>query len=417
MPSRRSAWRAAAIAAALVLLAVPVHGGVRCRGKHWVGAWATSPSDSLAGAFVDQSLRLVVTPTLGGARVRVRLSNRFGSTAVTLGAASIGVQATGAALVPGSRRTLRFAGKRTVTIPPGGEVASDPRRFRYAAFQHLAVTLHVTGTSGRATEHAAALQTSYLAPTGGGDRTGDDAGDAFTRTLGSWPFLTDVEVQAPRRVGAVVALGDSITDGFPGPVDGDGRYPDLLARRLAAEGGTPLAVQNEGISGNQILRDGPVPSFGPKLVDRLAHDTLDQAGARVVLLLEGTNDLGVPPPATAAAVIAGLQTIVDRLHAAGLRVILATQTPCNAFALAQHGTPAAIAARNQINDWIRTSGAADGVVDFHAALRDPDDPDRLLPAYDSGDHLHPSAAGYAAMADAVDLGLLRTDTCRDATHP
>ncbi len=326
------------------------------------------------------------------------------------------MQSSGAALVPGTRRSLRFHRKRSVTVPAGGEVVSDPRRFRYDAFQHLAVTLHLAGTSRGATEHATAIQTSYVAAAGSGDHTSDDTADAFTGKTGSWPYLTDLEVQAPRRTGAVIALGDSITDGFPGPVNGDGRYPDVLARRLAAAG-TALAVQNEGISGNQILRDGPLPSFGPRLLDRLDRDVLDQAGARVVLLLEGTNDLGVPPQATAAQVIAGLQTVIDRLHAAGLRVILGTQTPCNAFSLALHGNATAIAARNEINDWIRTSGAADGVVDFDAAVRDPNDPDGLLPEFDSGDHLHLSGAGYAAMADTVDLSLLQTDSCRDATHP
>jgi lysophospholipase L1-like esterase len=396
------------------MLAVALRGlglATRCRGKHWVGSWATSPSDSAGIAFVDQSLRLVITPTLGGARVRVRLSNRFGSAPVTFGAASIGLQASAAALVPGSRRTLRFGRKRSVTVPPGGEVASDPRRFRFDAFAHVAVTLHVSGTNGRSTEHATAIQTSWIAPAGSGDHTSDDAGAAFTQPIASWPFLTDLEVQAPRRIGAVIALGDSITDGFPGPVDGDGRYPDLLAKRLAADSGGPLAVQNEGISGNRVLRDGVVPSFGPKLLDRLDRDALDQPGATVVILLEGTNDVGIPPIPAASAVIAGLETVVGRLHAAGLRVILGTQTPCNAFALAVHGTPEAIAARNQINDWIRTSGVADAVVDFHAVLRDPNDFDALRPEFDSGDHLHPSAAGYAAMADAVDLGLLRTASC------
>jgi lysophospholipase L1-like esterase len=415
MPSSRSRCTAfvGATTALLVLTSAAATAGTSCRGKHWVGAWATSPSDSVGGPFVDQSLRLVITPTLGGARVRVRFSNRYGSAPVTFGAVTIGLQASGAALVPGSRRTLRFGRKRSVTIPAGGELVSDPRRFRYDAFVHVAVSVHVT-SGDRATEHSTAIQTSYLAPAG--DHTSDDADDAFTRTIGTWPYVTDLEVQAPRRTGAVIALGDSITDGLPGPVNGDGRYPDVLARRLADDG-TPIAVQNEGISGNQVLRDGPIPSFGPKLLDRLDRDAIDQAGARVVVLLEGTNDLGVPPQATAAAVIAGLQTIIDRLHAAGLRVILGTQTPCNAFAMALHGNAAAIAARNEINEWIRTSGAADGVVDFHAAVRDPSDPDGLRPEFDSGDHLHLSPAGYAAMADAVDLTLLRTDTCRDTTHP
>jgi lysophospholipase L1-like esterase len=356
----------------------------------------------------------VVNPTLGGAYVRVRLSNRYGSQPVTLGAVGIARRASGAGLVPGTTRTLRFARRRSAVIPPGGEVVSDKRRFTYAAFQDLAVSLHVTGTSGRVTEHTAALQTSYVAPVGSGDHTRDDAGSAFQQTLTTWPFLTDVEVRASRRVGAIVALGDSITDGLGGPSNQNRRYPDLLARRLATAG-VRLAVQTEGISGNQVLRDGAAPSFGPKLLDRLDRDAIDQAGASIVILMEGTNDIGVPPLATAPQVIAGLRSVVDRMRGAGLRVILGTLPPCRNFAIALHGTPEAIARRNEINAWIRTSSAADGVVDFHAALRDPDDPDQLRPAFDSGDHLHPSAAGYAAMADAIDVSLLRARAGRVCT--
>jgi lysophospholipase L1-like esterase len=389
------------------------HAATPCRGKHWVGAWATSPSGSVGGVFIDRSLRLVVNPTLGGARVRVRLSNRFGSQPVTVGAVTIAPRAAGADLVPDTVRALRFARKRSVTIAPGGEVVSDQRRFTYDAFEDLVVSLYVRGSSGRSTAHVTALQTSYVTAPGSGDHTSDETGSAFTQTLGAWPFLTDVEVRASRRVGAVVALGDSITDGFGGPINQNLRYPDLLARRLATETAARLAVQNEGISGNEVLRAGILPMFGPSLLTRLDLDALDQRGARAVILMEGTNDIGVPPPPTAAAVTVGLQTAVDRLRAAGLRVILGTLPPCKDFALALHGTPEAIAKRNEINDWIRTSAVADGVVDFHAVLRDPADPDRLRPEFDSGDHLHPSAAGYTAMADAIDLSLLDELPCDD----
>jgi lysophospholipase L1-like esterase len=342
--------------------------------------------------------------------VRVRLSNRFGSQPVTFGAVTLARRATGAALVPSTVRTLRFRRKGAVTIPPGGEVLSDPQRFRYEAFEDLVVSLHVMGTSGPATEHLGALQTSYLSAVGSGDHTRDEAGDAFTQRLYTWPFLTDLEVRAPRRVGAVVALGDSITEGLGGPSDQNRRYPDLLARRLAAAG-VRLAVQNAGISGNEVLRNGVLPFFGPKLVDRFAPDALYQSGVSTVILMEGTNDVGVPPLATPADVVAGLERIVDRLRLAGLRVILGTLPPCKGFALAQHGSPAAIVARNAINDWIRTGSSAHAVVDFHAVLRDPADPDRLHPDFDSGDHLHPSAAGYAAMANAIDLSGLRNPRC------
>jgi lysophospholipase L1-like esterase len=387
------------------------HAAERCPGKQWLGVWSASPADGVGAPLVDQTLRLVVNPTYGGRRVRVRLSNRFGSAPVTFTAASIARRARGAELLPKTLRRLRFARQRSVTIPPGGEVVSDGAYLPYHVFQDLVVSLHVTGTPGGVTEHPIALQTSYLAASGSGDHTRDLDGTAFTQTIATWPFLTDVEIQKFGRPGAIVTVGDSITDGLASPKDLNRRYPDFLARRLGGIG-LRLAVQAEGITGNRILQDGLAPPFGPKLLDRLDRDVVDQAGARAVIVMEGTNDLGMTPPATAAAVIAGLETVVERLRAAGLRVILGTIPPAENVAFEQYGTPEAIAARNTINDWIRTQPAADGVVDFHAALADPADPDRLLPAFDSGDHLHPNEHGYAAMADAVDLSLFDHLPCR-----
>ncbi len=245
-------------------------------------------------------------------------------------------------------------------------------------------------------------------------RTRDDAGDLFRDTMVEWPYLADLEVQARRPTAAVVVVGDSITDGAGATVDGNTRYPDALARRLAASTGLPrLAVQNAGIAGNRLLGGAAkIPSFGPALLDRIERDVADQAGARVVIVLAGTNDLGRRvAPASAGEVIAGLETAVARVHAAGLPVLLGTPTPCKNAPGVRHGTPKAIAARNRVNDWIRASGVADGVIDFHAAVRDPADPDRLRAEYDSGDGLHPNAAGYDAMAAAIDPALLRDAAC------
>ena len=407
-PSREYRIYVAAVAL-VALCATGAQAATRCPGKQWLGIWATSPSDETGPTFANQTVRLVVNPTYRGGRVRVRLSNRYGAQPVDFGAVSIARRLAGADLVPRSTRVLRFAVQASVTIPAGGEVVSDPRRFRVRAFEDVVVSMHVT-TSGPATEHVNALQTSYASPTSSGDHTTDDAGAAFTQPISSWPFLTDVEVRAPRRIGGVVALGDSITEGHPGPADANVRYPDLLARRVAEVRGLRLAVQNAGIGGNSVLRDGLAVRFGPSLLDRLDADAIDQAGAKIVILMEGTNDLGLQPPATAAAVITGLQNAVDRLRLAGFRVILGTQAPCNDPTLT-HGSPSAIAARNEINEWIRTMAVVDGVVDFHAVLRDPANPDGLLPVFDSGDHLHPSAAGYQAMADAVDLNLMTDPPC------
>ena len=399
-----------AIVTSVALGTAGVDAATLCPRPRWVGVWAASPSDGSGAAFVDQTLRLVVNPTYRGSRVRVRLSNRFGSSPVTFGAVTVARRLAGAAIVPRSTRVVRFAGETAVTIAPGGEVVSDQTRFKVAAFEDVVVNAHVMA-SGPATEHADALQTSFVSPMGSGDQTTDETGTSFTQSITTWPFLTDLEVRASRRVAAVVAIGDSITDGHGSTIDTNSRYPDLLARRVAAERRLHIAVQNSGIGGNRVLRDGTAIRFGPALLDRLDADATGQAGAGIVILMEGTNDLALEPTATSAEVIAGLQSAVDRLHVAGLRVILGTQAPCNDPAFGQ-GTPTAVAARNEINQWIRTAGAADGVVDFHAVLRDPADPDRLRADLDSGDHLHPSAAGYQAMADAVDLSLLEDAPCR-----
>jgi lysophospholipase L1-like esterase len=371
--------------------------------------WAASPTDGIGPVVAEQSLRLIVNPTLGGRRVRVRLSNRYASQPVRFASAFIARSAAAGSLVPRSARRLRFARKRSVTIPAGGEVVSDDVALRFEAFQDVAVSVHVSGATGGSTQHFLALETSYATVPGAGDHASDTAGGAFTQKVGSWPYLARVEVRARNDVGAVVAVGDSITEGVGSEPGENRRYPDFLARRLATAG-LPSAVQNAGISGNQVLTDGVPAFFGPALLTRLDADVIALEGARVAIVMEGTNDLGSASPASADAVIAGLQAIVARLHAAGLRVILGTQTPAKTTAL-RHGSPEAVAARNQINEWVRTGGGADGVVDFHLALRDPNDPDRLRAEYDSGDHLHPSSAGYQAMANAIDLGLLGAGGC------
>jgi lysophospholipase L1-like esterase len=380
-----------------------------CPDARWVGSWATAHSDGAGPRFADETLRLVVRPTLGGRRVRVRLSNVFGPGPVTFGAASVARRRSGAAVVPGTSRRLRFGGRATLTLPAGGERTSDAVSLPVRPFQDLAVSLHVRGSAGPASRHAAALQTSYRTPRGSGDRTADAAGTRFTGTLGSWPYLAGVDVRAPGRAGAVVTIGDSITDGFGSTPDGNRRYPDVLARRLATAG-RDLAVLNAGISGNRLLAPGRLEVFGPSLLDRLDRDVIAQPGVTDAIVLAGTNDLGHRPGATAAAVIAGLETTAARLRAAGVRPVLATQTPSRGYAGGGHGTGEAIAARNAVNDWIRRSGLP--FADLHAATRDLADPDRLRPAYDTGDGLHPNDAGLRAMARAVRLSLLRGPACR-----
>ncbi len=376
-----------------------------CGAATWVGAWSADPSDALDLGIVDQTERTLLTANLGGERVRVHLSNRLGSAPVTFAAASIGLrQGAGAGLVPGSRRPLTFAGATTVTLARGADVVSDPVALHVQPSSDLAVSLFASGATGPATEHAVGQQTSFFSPPGTGDHVSDDAGTAFTLPTQARYYVTGVDVEKAAPLGAVVALGDSITDGFGGPPDGHDRYPDFLSQRLLAAGRRLVAV-NAGIGGNHILSDGPAMD-GPSALHRLAVDVLGEPGVSDVIVLEGVNDIAAQQ--SASAIIAGLGEIVSRLHAAGLGVQLGTLLPFNGPA----ASPAELE-RAQINRWIRgPSNGADGVVDFDAAVRDPADPLRMTPAFDSGDHLHPSAAGRRAMAQAVDLHALRGATCR-----
>ncbi|MFE0652926.1 SGNH/GDSL hydrolase family protein [Streptomyces sp. NPDC059534] len=382
----------------------------------WRGAWAASPQRPLDVAwsgqgFADHTLRQTVRLTAGGDRARVELGNRYGTTPLHITGATVARTAAsgGGAVEPGSVRTLRFGGRPSVTVPPGGTLHSDAADLPVEALASLTVTLYLAERTGPATFHRTAAATSYRAS---GDHSADESGAAFDETSGSWYYLSGVEVSGGREAlhrGGVVTFGDSITDGAGSTRDADDRYPDELAERLAAAG-TPRAVLNHGISGNQVVND--TDWAGEKALTRFREDVLTEPGVRTVVILEGINDLGaseVNPPATATPevsvdrLIAAHLTLIDQARARGLRVIGATLTPVKN---SRYDTPAVEAGRDAFNHWVRTSGAYDAVADFDRALADPADPDRMLPAYDSGDHLHPGDAGYRAMAEALDLDAL-----------
>ena len=381
----------------------------------------------------DQTLRMVVHPSIGGDVWRVKLSNRFGTQPVTFGPVTAALQQSGATIVPGTSRQLTFDGQPSVTLQPGEERRSDPVRISLgdeeAQRSSLAVSLHVQGDSGPMTWHAASFTSSYVTDPGAGDHTGDVTDEAFPHSTTSWFFLTGLEVQR-EDAGTVVAFGDSITDGFFSTINGNDRWPDVLQRRLLAEDDEEVvSVVNQGIAGNMVTRVGRLeggctPCDGPPAVDRLDEDVLSQPGLRAVVLLEGINDIG-GGGATAAEVIAGMEEIADRVHAAGIPIIGATLTPSGGAAdnLANYGTAETDEQRRAVNDFIRTSGAFDAVVDFAAATEDPADPSRLLPAYDTntsvggpGDHLHPNRAGFLAMGAAFDLEELRALVASAAPH-
>ena len=420
-PSRATAAPATSPALAAPA-AADANRGARRGSRRWVNAWQGSPvgGGTIKGAACpadqgldNQTVRNTVFVSAGGDRVRVRLTNAFGTTPLQVGAASVALAGKGAASVAGSRHSLHFGGESSVLIAAGGEALSDPVRMPVKALRKLNISVYLPTATGPATQHWDAQQDNYLA---GGNRARSASATGFSTKISCWMFVDGVDVRASSRVaGTVVALGDSITDGFLSTNNADRRYPDALARRLNRRDGRTLAVSNAGISGNDLLTfrtDLPFGVvFGPPAPARLPRDVIAQAGARSVILLEGINDIGAFS-AKATDLIQADQQIIAQAHAAGLKIYGATLPPfggSNAQYGGDYGTLAGEGQRRTLNDWIRNSGAFDAVFDFDRALRDPQHRDRMLPKYDSGDHLHPGDAGYAKMAATVRLRVLLRD--------
>ncbi|MFG1841853.1 SGNH/GDSL hydrolase family protein [Micromonospora sp. NPDC049175] len=367
--------------------------------QHFAVTWAAS-AERLGAGPAERSYRLVVRTSVGGDALRIRLTNAFGEHPVTFASAYAGLQRQGAELIQGSNRPLTFGGQTSVTVPAGEVVMSDPLPGELAAESNLVVSLHVTGALGMRSGHILALQTSYASA---GDHAAEEAATNWAETLSSWYWLDAVSVRTSTAVGSVVVLGDSITDGFASSPDTNRRWPDYLSRRLHATPDSPVrGVANEGISGNKVLAGGA----GPAALRRFDRDVLSHPGVDTVFVHEGINDIKAHTGVTLDALTAGYRQLVDRAHAAGRCVVGATVMPYRGWPEYDN---AGEAVRQGVNDWIRRSGVFDAVVDFDAVTRSPHDPRALLPLFDSGDHLHPNDRGMRAMADAVDLAVLRCD--------
>jgi lysophospholipase L1-like esterase len=399
--------------------------------KQWIGTWATASQPSMPGSlrnFRNQTLRLIVHTSVGGTKVRIKISNTFGDRPLLIGGAHIARRTAAAEIDPASDRTLMFQGHSSTTVPSRSMVVSDPVELDVPALSDLAISLFLPQTTEVKTAHVLAMQTSYVSA-----ETGDSTAEVkfpVAKEISSWPFLTGVDVAASPRGIAIVAFGSSLTDGDGTTSDTNGRWPDVLAKRLqkSADRKAEVGVLNEGIIGNRLLNDSPVQAAGGRFgavlgqagLTRFERDVLAQAGAKYVVVGLGINDIAFPgslTPATesisAESMIAGYRQLIARAHQRGIRIIGTTNPPFeNSFlALAPPAppitfyTPEKESVRRKVNDWILSSGEFDGVVDLDGVLRDPSHPTRLLPSYDSGDHLHPNNAGCLAEGNAIPLGL------------
>lgn len=398
-------------------------------GERWIGTWATAPQPYVPKrlqTFRNQTLRLIVHCSAGGRKVRIKVSNTYGEQPLQIGSAHIARRSAAADIDATSDRTLLFQGQRSTTIAPGSLVTSDPVELEVPAMSDLAISLFLPEATEARTSHSLAKQTSYVSPESG-DTT---AAVKFPvgNTIKTWPFLTGVDVEASRRGMAIVAFGSSLTDGDGTKSDANRRWPDVLAERLqrAADGKAEVGVLNEGIIGNRLLYASPKVAgnpygdgLGEAGLARFERDVLGQAGVKYVIVGLGINDILFPAfpftPANevvrAEDVISGYRKLIERAHKRGVRVI-GTTNPAfenSAFEglVVAFYTPEREATRQKVNDWIRRSGEFDGVVDLDEVLRDPSHPTQLLPAYDSGDHLHPNDAGCLAEGNAFPLKLFR----------
>ena len=410
-------WLSAVALAGVMLVASP------CEASGWTASWGAAPlppSPAIGPfpatpVFSNQTIRQVVRITAGGDRIRIRFTNEYGTKPLLIGAARVAIADAAGNIQPGTERPVLFAGKPSAWVPVKSPYLSDALDFPVKALTRLSISLYLPGDTGPCTCHAVGMQTAYVSDTG----NFVSGGFAPKQTVFVRAFISGIDVQPKRPTRAIVVLGDSISDGVGSTPDANRRWPDLLAERLAARKGDAVwGVINMGISGNRVLDDGA----GESALSRFDRDVLSVPGAAVVVVFEGVNDLGIGlgefqgPMADlfrsmvpehkpdAESMIAGYRQLIDRAHAKGLKVFGATIVP---YQGAAYYSAAGEAVRQQINAWIRTGGAFDAVLDFDAVLRDPAQPAQIAEPLQSGDHLHGSDLGYAAIAKSIDLALFK----------
>jgi lysophospholipase L1-like esterase len=390
----------------------------------WIGTWGASPQPPFPGAirtFDNQTIRLIVHTSAGGSKARVRISNLYGDRPLVIGAAHIARRATAADVDPATDRALTFRGNPAVTVAPGAMVVSDAVAFELPALSDVAISLFLPQNTEAKTSHALAKQTNYSSTPG---NFVAQAKFPVASTFRIWPFVTGVDVERPQGE-TIVAFGSSLTDGDGTSADTNHRYPDILAQRLQAAGETRFGVLNEGIIGNRLLRDSPEKMkdlFGAALgqagMQRFDRDVLSQPGVKYVIVALGVNDILMPGQMSPSTEVVTAQDLIDAYrqliklsHHKGIRVIGSTipgfENSLFKDPPMQFYTPEKEAVRQKVNDWILHSGEFDGLIDFDAVVRDPDDPKRIRPDYDSGDHLHPNDAGAIAEGEAIGLSLFR----------
>ena len=381
----------------------------------WVTAWSTSQQGLGMTAVSNATVRMIARVTASGQAVRIRLDNTFGTAPLLIGKTYVGPRVQGALIAANSNKQAFFGQSSSVTIPAGGSVTSDPVEMSVLAHQDVAISLYVPDSGVRPSQHTNAQVTSYLTPNGSGDLAAEEASNPFTTTTTSLFWLKAIDVLSGSSTGTIVAFGDSITDGTCSTVDAHDRWEDLLAVRLSLEAahagrqGAHKAIVNEGIGGNTITREHLQPSpDSPPGLERLERDVLAHQGVTHVIVFMGTND--IRREASAAQVIAGMQDIVNRVRARGLKIVGVTIIPRHNRPPAENNTgwsAEKTKQRNEVNQWIRTRAGFDAVIDFDTIVQDPKDRDVIYPPFNCGDGIHPSPRGYFAMGESVRLDIFK----------